>query len=238
MKLLEKDINNGYDKIHEINKRERARVEFKKNTIFASVTGGALAIGAVATVLVSGPLGLALFPAYAAASPSLLGGLIAGGATGGGIGGAAIGTVVKKFIPRKWFGTETALSKTIDELKRSPRSRSDSSVIASDNTESPTSGIQMIPNTTSNNAAAPLMNTMIASDATTSTQANTSNHMETNATKTYEFTTPANRAEVSEFCNTYCAYNNFIDEFVATTTESIRRRLYLMRLRRNYSKME
>lgn len=218
METLQKDIQNGYRTIHDANETERVNVQSKQKKIFVSIAGGIAVAGAVGSVLVAGPLGLGLFASYAAASNSMLSGLIFGGAAGGGIGGAGIGAGIKKVLPRKWLGTETALSKTMKQLKDSRKHKfgMESIPSASDSPVSSSSDIQMTHMNTdamSNSAEQePLNNTATVSGRIESMQnstARSASNIETNTTTAYEFTTPADRILVAEFIRTYSSTNHF-----------------------------
>lgn len=250
MESLQKDIQKGYRTVHDVNETERVNVQSKQKKIFASVAGGVAVAGAIGSILVAGPLGLGLFATYAAASNSMLGGLALGGAAGGGIGGAGIGAGIKKLLPRKWLGTETALSKTMKHLKDSRKNRFgmetnlvDDTALpsissASEGTASSSSDIEMTPinsNTMSNSAAqAPQNNTAIFTDRTASMQNNTthaSSNIETNTTTTYEFTTPADRVQVAEFLRTCSQTNHFA--FPQMIFDNIKNSFLRLRPRRN-----
>lgn len=249
MDSLTKNMQKQYNTIEEVNKKEKIRVESNQKKIFASVAGGAVVAGAIASVLVAGPLGLGLFSTYAAASPSMLSALIAGGAAGGGIGGAGIGAGIKKLIRRRWLGTENALSKTVEELERSRTSRFGETFLTVENTvssnisssESSASNIRMIPENSctmfNNTASLPQNNTINLSDQqTSSTQAYDSDNVETNTSSTnYLFAPPADLRDVAEFLR----YNSKTNHFYVFTEMKDTIMHYSRRLwNHNYLKME
>lgn len=206
MESLEKDVQKDYRVILETNEIEKVSVRSKQKTIFFSAAGGLAVAGAIGAVLVGGPIGLGLFTTYAAASNSMLAGLSAGGAAGGAIGGAGIGGGITKLLPRKWLGTDSALSKTVKNLKESRKSRSGvaytelSTSSGRDSTAtSSASDIEMTPlssDSVSNNAAQPPVNN---TPAFTDSTAHTTVNRVTETIKEYLFPTPADRAEVAEF---------------------------------------
>lgn len=205
--------------------------------------------GAIGSVVVAGPLALGLFSTYAAASPAMWGGLVAGGVTGGGIGGG-IGAGIKKFIPRKWFGAETALSKAIAALKQSRKRQCYEKFPSGEDTELPsrpstgpsTSGIQMLPAnscTMSNTASVPptdTTNRCHQRSSVRSTHADDSHNTETNASTEYLFAPPTDWRRVSAFANTYGQTNYFYG--VKVLYNFVRNSINRPFRRSNYFKME
>lgn len=235
MELLQKDIEDGYRIIHKVNEIERANVQSKQMHIVVGITAGA--------ALAGWGLGIGLFATYAA-SQSLLGAFSLGGMAGGGVGGFGIGEGLKKFLPRRLFGSETALSKTIKHLKESRKKTFSKEITtvnntvlpdissASDSTASSSSEVTSVNTDTMFNSAAHmrLSNTTTFTDPAASMQNSTalsSDNIESNTTTTYEFTTPADRYLVAEFLRTNSSPNHFeIPEMIYNTIND-----FILRLR-------
>lgn len=109
MEQLDKRFKRRFEKISEINKQEREKVNSNKNSMImtvASTAGAGVAVAAVAiSVMVTGPFGL--FAVWAAL----------GSATAGGAASAGIGAGITALLPRGWFGTKNAAKDKVKESR-------------------------------------------------------------------------------------------------------------------------
>lgn len=211
-------MGRGYRTIRDTNEVERGKVQSKHNIIFFSTAGGLAVAAAIGSVLVAGPLGLGLFATYTYNSMFAA---AAGGAAGGGIGGAGIGAGIKKLIPRRWLGTSSALSETVQDLKKSRKNQfgiQRSTSLERDNTATSSNDFEMTPLgsdvVSTSGLQAPTNITAAFANQTPPTQNSTPHaprNIETNTTTTYEFDTPADRVLVAEFCNTFGETNYFYE---------------------------
>lgn len=208
LESLQKDMEKGYRTIRETNEKEREKVQFRQNTIFYSTIGGLGVAGAIAAAVVTGPLGLGLFAAASSAMALTTG----GGATGGVAGGTGIGFGLYKLIPRSWLGNSSAVSATVGNLKESRKNRTGGipcNTLEEGNAASSSDDVEMASDVLPNSA--PTNNASAFAYQTSPTENNTPNtprNIETNTITTYKFDTPADRAQVAEFCNTYSETNH------------------------------
>lgn len=121
--MLDNYIENGYVKIRLENRSQREAVQSKKRKIFGWVAGGATVLGGIASFAVAGPLGLGLYAGLGEAGAAMLGGVAAAGLAGGGITGLSVGASLQKWMPRKWFGEQSALKETVKRLKKSAKQK-------------------------------------------------------------------------------------------------------------------
>lgn len=144
--MLQKEIEKGYAILRNENKRQQDIVESEQSFYFKAAAYGTMAVGAIGSLLLGGPLGFGLLAAFTEAGGGLSGlaaagavgtGLAASGAAGGVGIGASIGAGIRKWMPRKWFGEQSALSKTMKGLKQSSKHTFHGDVDASDSTPMP-----------------------------------------------------------------------------------------------------
>lgn len=106
-KQLEKDLQKRYEKISEINKEEREKVNANKKSalkIAAGVAGlGVAAVAAGVAAVAAGPVGLFAL------------GAAIGTATASGAAGAGTAAGITALSPRRWFGKKSALKDKVKE---------------------------------------------------------------------------------------------------------------------------
>lgn len=108
---LEKSLKKRYEKIFEMNKTEREKVNLKKNITLGSITAGLGVVAAAASILVTGPIGLFAIGAAVCSTAT-------GAAAGGGIGAA-----IKAWSPRNWFSKKDAVKEQVKESQKDETDR-------------------------------------------------------------------------------------------------------------------
>lgn len=106
MNKLQIAIKKRYEEIKELNRIERETINSRKNWTFGGIATGFGLVGAVASTIVTGPIGLFAY-GVAAVSTSLVG-----------TGGAGVGAALKWWAPRSWFGNKDALKEKIEESQK------------------------------------------------------------------------------------------------------------------------
>lgn len=107
MNKLQIAIKKRYEEIKELNRIERETINSRKNWTFGGIATGFGLVGAVASIIATGPIGLFAYGVAAVRLTSLAGG-----------SGAGVGAALKWLAPRSWFGNKDALKEKIEESQK------------------------------------------------------------------------------------------------------------------------
>lgn len=181
--------------------------------MFNRFVAGATVLGATGSFIAAGPLGLGLFTTIAEAGTAAVASVTVGTAAVGAAGGM-IGACLKKWLPRNWFGKQSAMSDLMNQSKEKRKNKNMKVQFPND--------IESMPNDETPSNIPLLSDHAVATTSTNSVR--TSEILEGRETPidrtavANEFTTPANRVEVAQFVTTYGQTNHlyFIRESAYT----------------------